>query len=81
MSRTPISDNAAFRVSDCLFESEKEALVIPLDLAHKLENLLNLANARVKKLEEAGDALYNAETCCDYNVDVRYEWRKITNKL
>jgi len=53
MSRTPISDNAAFRVSDCLFESEREALVIPLDLAHKLENELNKANDRIKILEEA----------------------------
>ncbi len=61
MSDTPISDSTAHNVADLGM------------LCRKLERELTAANERIKRLEEAGDALANTQT---YDLLETVNWRK-----
>jgi hypothetical protein len=61
MSDTPISDSTPHNVAELGM------------LCRRLERELNVANERIKRLEEAGDALANTQT---YDLLATVNWRK-----
>jgi len=61
MSDTPISDSTPHNVAELGM------------LCRKFERQLNAANERIKRLEEAGDALANTQT---YDLLATVNWRK-----
>jgi len=81
MSDTPRTDKIMFTVDVCDGED-----VVNLWFARTLERELNAANERIKRLEEAGDAMLNAwlmpEDAMEYrdwvalSADAEAMWRK-----
>ena len=61
MSDTPISNSTPHNVADLGM------------LCRRLERQLNAANERIKRLEDAGDALANTQT---YDLLETVNWRK-----
>ena len=75
MSNTPRTDAAELEANIGVTHFDHKDLSAAYHFARQLERELNAANERIKRLEEAGDAILNAN-----NDDEQYEamkqWRK-----
>jgi len=69
MSDTPRTDAEAFLPHDSKYR------VCDADFARQLERELNAANDRIKRLEEAGDALCAAAAFMGWHMEIE-KWRK-----
>ena len=69
MSDTPRTNLEAF------FPHESMYQVCDADFCRKLERELNAANDRIKRLEEAGDALCAAAAFMGWHMEIE-KWRK-----
>jgi len=70
MSDTPRTDKILFTVDVCDGED-----VVNLWFARTIERELNAANERIKRLEEAGDALCAAAAFMGWHMEIE-KWRK-----
>ena len=69
MSDTPRTDAEAFLPHDSKYR------VCDADFARQLERELNAANDRIKRLEEAGDALCAAAAFMGWHMEIE-KWNK-----